>query len=669
MGTQRALLVLLLALLAAAPLAFGSIQPWPRSCLAAGCLVAGALWVLWRRSRGLASLPWRDPILWAGILFALFGAAQATPIPRSALARLSANALEMRDRYEPGAWAETSAGSDATADAATSKGWRPASLYPWATRRSTLWFLACLVALLAIVDLAAFEPARRAILYTLAGSGAFQAVYGLAEYFSGHQHIFGYAKKYYTEVATGTFINRNHFAGYLEMTLPLMVALAATAMMRPRGSGADDRSRRTFRAAVFLILALTMATALVCSRSRMGIASMTVAMLGVGVLLISRGRGRGYAAAALIVAGATVLVFSQGGAASALLDRFAQVFVEFRGDLGRGQIWAQTAAVARAFPLIGAGLGTFPSVFPAFRTVGEGRYLDHAHSDYLELAAEVGATGLFIVLAGGLFALLPLVRRAPDSESHSHIGYATLTAVAALSIHSLTDFNLAIPSNALTLAALLGLTLRWARPPALVFAAPPDRRPRLSYWGAAPAVLLIGGAISAMVPAIAGGEGGAELAFRDAARSAAPAIADLKALLSVHGDEQGYSPETGRYLEGRIRGAIAAQADGLRRQPLSSHAHLMMARLIMARCAAASLASKEPPDCQHAWMGELRATLDLAPMNRATTVEVGRLLSAAWPILDAANRAEAAPIIERTQALNAANPEFRGDVAALGEAR
>src|SRR5206468_4686121 len=139
---------------------------------------------------------------WAGLLFALFGAAQATPIPRSALASLSPNALELRDRYEPGAWAEASAGSDATAEAPSPQGWRPTSLYPWATRRSTLWFLACLASLLVTVDLAAFEPARQAIIKTLAGSGAFQAVYGLAEYFSGHQHIFAYTKKHYTEVAT-----------------------------------------------------------------------------------------------------------------------------------------------------------------------------------------------------------------------------------------------------------------------------------------------------------------------------------------------------------------------------------------------------------------------------------------------------------------------------------
>src|SRR5207247_2568309 len=167
----------------------------------------------------------------------------------------------------------------------------------------------------------------------------------------------------------------------------------------------------------------------------------------------------------------TFLVCSQGEAASALLDRFALVFDEFKGAVGRGEIWRQTAAMARAFPLVGAGLGTFPSVFPAFRTVGEGTFLDHAHSDYLELAAEAGAIGCLIVLAGGLYVILSFAQRPAAAETQSHLGYATLTAVAALAIHSLTDFNLAIPGNALTLAVLLGLTLRCAWTPAMASAA------------------------------------------------------------------------------------------------------------------------------------------------------------------------------------------------------
>ena len=658
MGTQRALLAMLLLLLAVAPLPFGTVQPWPRSALAAGCLVAGALWVVWRMERGLTVLPWKDPVVIAGAVFALFGAAQAVPLPRAALAAVSPRALELRDRYEPKPLA------DDRAPAAS--GTRPTSVYPWATRRSTLWFVACLAALLVTVDLAAFEKGRQAIIGILAGSGAFQAIYGLAEYFSGHQHIFGYAKKYYTEVATGTFVNRNHFAGYLEMTLPLMIALAATAITRLRGAPADDRGRRIFRAAVYLILALTMATALVCSRSRMGIASMTLAVVGVGFLLGGRGRGRGYAAAALVVAGATLLVFSQGEAASAILDRFAQALVEFRGAVGRGEIWAQTARMARAFPLVGAGLGTFPSVFSAFRTVGEGTFLDHAHSDYLELAAEAGAVGCAIVLGGGLFVLLSLARRKAPSETQSHLGYATLTAVVALAIHSLTDFNLAIPSNALTLAVLLGLTLRWARTPALVFSAPKDGRARSAAWCAVPTALFIAAATAAVVPSIAGGNGGAEHAFRSAAQAAGPAIGDLEALARVRPEDQEPSAETGRYLEARILKAIALQSEGLRREPLSSDAHLQMARLRMARCAAASIAADEAPDCQADWMAEVRAALELAPMSSASYGEAGRLLSRAWLILDEAGRAEATPILERAREMNPSDRQLDGGLAAFG---
>src|SRR5207245_1153079 len=83
---------------------------------------------------------------------------------------------------------------------------------------------------------------------------------------------------------------------------------------------------------------------------------------------------------------------------------------------------------------------------------------------------------------------------------------------------SLTDFNLAIPGNALTLAVLLGLTLRWARTPALVFSAPKGGRNRSAVWCAVPAALFVVAAVAALVPSIAGGAGEAERACRAAPR-------------------------------------------------------------------------------------------------------------------------------------------------------
>src|SRR2546422_832101 len=176
MGTQRALLGLVLLLLALAPLPFGSVQPWPRAALAAACLLGGALWVVWRAQRGMTLLPWKDPVLVAGLVFALFGAVQAVPLPRSLLAALSPRALELRDRYEPNPTIATGVGIASGAQSSPGTTWRSLSLYPWATRRSVLWFIACLTALLVTVDVAAVESSRRAILWALAGSGAFQAI-------------------------------------------------------------------------------------------------------------------------------------------------------------------------------------------------------------------------------------------------------------------------------------------------------------------------------------------------------------------------------------------------------------------------------------------------------------------------------------------------------------
>jgi len=71
------------------------------------------------------------------------------------------------------------------------------------------------------------ENAKKRLVYALIALGAFEAFYGFwCSIWPGWQQIFAYVKKYYVEDATGTYINRNHFAGFLEMTLPFTVALA-----------------------------------------------------------------------------------------------------------------------------------------------------------------------------------------------------------------------------------------------------------------------------------------------------------------------------------------------------------------------------------------------------------------------------------------------------------
>jgi O-antigen ligase len=684
MPNQRALLFGLGALVVMAPLRFGAVEPWAASLLVALTLAAGIVWVVGRTRRGLSTLPWRDPILIAGTALALFGALQTVPLPRRVLERVAPKAIEMRDLYEPRAPGTADASRTGAAQVGEGEA-RPISLHPWATRQAALRILAWTFALLIAVDLAAHRSGRRALASALVAAGAFQAVYGLGEFFSGRQQIFGYAKKDYTDVATGTFINRNHFAGCLEMTLPLALALAAIALSRLPGKRSGSMGERLagapgrllFAAGALLVLSLTMATAIICSRSRMGIASLLLALLSTGLVMLWRGRGRAFPIAAVTVVVATLLIFGQADALSPITERFANAMSEFRGGMGRWEIWSQSAAMARAFPILGVGLGVFPQIFPVFRTAGAGVALDHAHNDFLELAAEVGIVGLLLAAAGAAAIALPLLRRARATVDPDPVGYAGVVALVSIAYHSITDFNLAIPANALTLSVVAGMVVAWLRGATPVLAidhAAPRSSPARALL---PACLLAGLAGLAMSPVVAeavperiasrlDGDDAARLS-RAAARIGRGALSDLEVLARAQADGAPASPQAASYIEGRLAEAIRVQEAGLRRFPASSSGHLEVAQLRLGACAGAALAGRPGVDCASQAMPELRAALALDPMSASLHAEVARLLAVSWDLLDETERVESRAILARAARMNPGDRELQGMNLTTGE--
>ncbi|HEV8701443.1 MAG TPA: O-antigen ligase family protein [Candidatus Polarisedimenticolia bacterium] len=695
MSIQRILTYGLCAVLILAPLPFGSVQPGPTALLVAACCLLGILWIVWRTRRGLAPVPWKDPVLAAGALIALLGVLQTIPLPRPVLKAISPRAVEFRQRYEP---------ASASSEGDSSR--RPVSLYPWATRQAILKLAAFWLVLLVTIDLAAVGPAHRTLAAVLVASGGFQAIYGLAEYFSDHQHIFGYAKKYYTNVATGTFINRNHFAGYLELTIPLAIALAATAFARLKtnGLGLGQRlatlpGQQLFKIGTLLVLALTMATALVCSGSRMGIASTLLALLSVGLVLAWRGRGKGFIVAAFAVAGATLLLFSQGDAGGSIVGRFVGIGADLSHGVGRWGIWTQALSMVQAFPIAGVGLGVFPDVFPAFRRSGEGIYLDHAHNDFLEYAAETGAVGCVVLAVAVLLVMLAVLRRPAGLRDFGLFGYAAIGSVLAIALHSITDFNLAIPGNALTVSVLLGMVICWTRPPSLVLAL--DREPPRPWLAKSllPAAVISGLACLALSPlrpdvtlqdtsredespgalasftdphserpggaeAVTSG-GNAERMFRAASNLGAGATQDLQVLIRAKSEGQKTSEVAARYIEARLRNAIDLQRLGLRQLPTSSGGHVALGHLQLSRCAAEALLSQAEVDCVQQAMPEFLRGLELNPVGATTHAGVASILLAAWPAMNQAQRANARPVIERAVTMNRGNRELRQQAASI----
>jgi O-antigen ligase len=130
------------------------------------------------------------------------------------------------------------------------------------------------------------------------------------------------------------------------------------------------------------------------------------------------------------------------------------------GDLEfRIQIWSDTLHVVAAYPWTGCGLGAYEHGFYRFKTVAPTNTVDFAHNDYLQILAELGIPGLLLVaVLGGwilkrTLKLVVLMRDGPDWD----LAVGLLGALLTFGLHSLAEFNLYIPANALALAWLAGV--------------------------------------------------------------------------------------------------------------------------------------------------------------------------------------------------------------------
>jgi O-antigen ligase len=340
------------------------------------------------------------------------------------------------------------------------------SIAPYNTRMHLTLLVCCAAVFFSARMLGQDRASRRRLVKWLVTLGTFEALYGLIQYLTGWQKIFGYVKKYNLEEATGTYINRNHFAGFLEMVIPFGVALVLyqnAKLPRKVVQGRKARIKRMLggrklpRIGLWLLAATVMAAGLFFSLSRMGIIS-AVASLAVMAAFSGFQRRAGLSVAVGIMACGIILVLWMG--AGPALGRFGTIGEEYaNADESRWSLWKDTARLIGAHPLLGSGLGTFPVAFTRVQSTFLGQFVNHAHNDYLELASDLGipAAALFFGSTGAL--VMRVARKAASSEVSFErvMALGCLGSIAAIVLHSLTDFNLYIPANALVFSLILGL--------------------------------------------------------------------------------------------------------------------------------------------------------------------------------------------------------------------
>ena len=236
----------------------------------------------------------------------------------------------------------------------------------------------------------------------------------------------------------GPYVNRNHFAGFAELILPL--SLVPIVMGRVR------KQRR----AVVRLLAVLPIAALFVSASRGGIVSFSVQLtLLLYLLLRRRGIGKHLLAVATVLLVALVMVSWLG--VGLLLERLSTFqSLEVTGGK-RAAMRKGTWHIFLDHPLVGTGLGTLQIVYPRYETLYDGRVVNHTHNDYLEALAETGVLGglccawfLVVLLRDSLRRFLAI-----DKSFAGTLQLSGLLASSGFLVHSLVDFNLHIPANAL----------------------------------------------------------------------------------------------------------------------------------------------------------------------------------------------------------------------------
>lgn len=339
--------------------------------------------------------------------------------------------------------------------------WRRLSVVGWETY-SALWSLLPPLVVFAAVIWLPVEAVKR-LVYLLLGMAVFQSVLSLLQYGGGFGGLLLIPNPYNIATNGGTYLNKDHLAGLLEMVLPLVLGLTAANVgihaASRRGTALQRGMRfvsslQGHRALGFGLIAVLLLLALIFIRSRAGIG---LAMLGILVsAMVFAGRlgGRNvYGAYGTIVA--VILALAALVGMAPVLDRFSE---DPLGGL-RLTIYTSMFDGIRDFFPLGSGPGTFAAVYPAYQPAHVDAFINHAHNDYLEWVFDTGLAGLLLILAGLAIYLRhwKQVWRRGTWRSFRFIQAGAGIGVGLLLLHSLVDFNLHKPANALYFAFLLAL--------------------------------------------------------------------------------------------------------------------------------------------------------------------------------------------------------------------
>jgi len=464
---SRQVYVLALATTGWGALAFGAVYPWAYWPLAGLSVVSGVAGLVVATQSDVegTTRAFKAALFAVGAAIAL----QIVPFPNAIVAAISPHAAALVSRLSP-------------AFAAGLQPFHAVSVWPRDTWTALALFASFALLCTGAAALFSLSGSRRFV-ELLSGFGALLALIGFVQKSLSNRYLYGFWELEPGRNPFGPFVNRNHFAGWMVMALPLTLALFVAGIdhgMRGVKQGWRHRvlwfaSPEANRLILVAAAAVLMALSLMMTMSRSGITAFGLSMLITGWFVARgvRSPRRRFAAALCLCLLAAVAVAWTGP--DVVAGRFAAAdWGEFNNRKGA---WVDAWSVAREFPLTGTGLNTYWAAALFYQRHETAYFFAQAHNDYLQLVAEGG----LLVIVPVLVCLLVLVRdvsaamAGADRDTAGWLRAGAVASLVAVAFQETVEFSLQMPANAALFALVCAVALHRPAEPS----AEPARAARL----------------------------------------------------------------------------------------------------------------------------------------------------------------------------------------------